>query len=108
MRVRILGRDVDMPCASGREQRLSDLAAQLNARLGDSGEADDVTRLAQAALALMDEAQLAHAALERARLEVERLTDLVVEARTASDSQAVVDDRRPARRPSPYAAQGSA
>jgi hypothetical protein len=46
-----------------------------------SGEPDAMRRLVLTALALMDETQASAAALARARAEIERLTDMVVEAR---------------------------
>jgi len=80
--VKILNQDFAIVCADHETRRLDDLAAALDARLkGFSGDADGVRRLALTALALMDEAQTTGAALARARCEIERLTDMVVEAK---------------------------
>lgn len=109
MRFRLLERELDIPCAATLEPRVSDLAAALEARIRQSAVAgDEVTRLALAALALVDETQVAHAALERARIEIERLTDLLVEARMAPDRQMAADGGLLIARPPPFAAQGSA
>lgn len=108
MRIQLLHRELDISCAAEHERRVSDLAADLEARMLQTAGADEVTRLAVAALALIDEAQLAHAALERARLEIERLTDLLVEARRAPDHQMTPDNRHAPAPSPPYAAQGSA
>jgi flagellar biosynthesis regulator FlaF len=48
---------------------------------GVKGDADANRRLVLTALALMDEAQASSAALVRARGEIERLTDMLIEAR---------------------------
>ena len=109
MRLRLLERELDIPCAATQERRVSDLAMALEARIRQAAVADDeVTRLALAALALVDETQVAHAALERARIEIERLTDLLVEARRAPDRQLDSDGGLVIVRPPPFAAQGSA
>lgn len=82
MQVQVLGRDYALDCEAVEQKRLEDLAKALNARLeGFSGEPDAMRRLVFTALALMDEAQASGAALARARSEIERLTDMVVEAR---------------------------
>jgi hypothetical protein len=60
---------------------------------GFSGDPDAMRRLALAALSLMDEAQAANAALARARAEIERLTDLLVDAKLAEQQAARTDDR---------------
>jgi len=58
------------------------LASALNERLGGfSGGTDAMRRLVLTSLTLLDETQAAGAALVRARAEIERLTDMVVEAR---------------------------
>ena len=80
----VVGQDIPLTCAGSERKRLEDLATALNARLeGFSGDADAVRRLAITALALLDETQVKAAALVRARGEIERLTDMVVEARLA-------------------------
>jgi len=89
MQVTILDRDFGLDCAEHERKRLEDLAKALNERLsGFSGEADAMRRLVLTALALMDEAQTTGAALARARIEIERLTDMVVEARLEAAGQA--------------------
>jgi hypothetical protein len=78
--LRVLGHDISVECAPGNERRLADLAAALQARLPDfTADAEGVERLILAALALMDEAQSAGAALVRAHREIDRLTDLLAE-----------------------------
>ena len=80
--VHILGQEIAVECAPREQMRLQDLAAALDARLvGFTGDAAGMKRLALAALSLLDEAQAAGAALARARSEIERLNDLVAEAR---------------------------
>jgi cell division protein ZapA (FtsZ GTPase activity inhibitor) len=80
--VKILGEDYAIACAEGDERRLRDLAEALEARLqGFSGDAPAKRRLVLTALALMDEVQATSAALERSRREIERLTDMLVEAK---------------------------
>ncbi len=82
MRITILGHDIDLACQPHEERRLEDLSRALDARLaGFTGEPDALRRLALTALSLMDEAQATNAALARARCEIERLTDMVVEAK---------------------------
>jgi hypothetical protein len=81
----VLGLDIPLTCAAHEQRRLEDLAAALDARLaGFSGDADAMRRLAITALALLDESQAKSAALVRARGEIERLTDMVVDARQAA------------------------
>jgi cell division protein ZapA (FtsZ GTPase activity inhibitor) len=77
----ILDREYTLDCSEQEERRLQDLARALEARLkGCSGDEDAMRRLVLTALALMDETQATHAALARARCEIERLTDMLVEA----------------------------
>lgn len=77
----ILGRDYAIDCTQEEERRLQDLASALESRLSAFGEDADARRsLILTALSLLDEAQALHAALARARCEIERLTDMVVEA----------------------------
>ncbi len=79
MQFTILGQSYTLDCTEAEGRRLEDLARALNERLqGVSGE--EQRRLVFTALALMDETQAAQAALARARSEIERLTDMVVEA----------------------------
>ncbi|MGE0742421.1 MAG: cell division protein ZapA [Hyphomonadaceae bacterium] len=94
MKVQILGEDFAIDCAPADERRLEDLAKALDARLaGFAGDADGKRRLVLAALALIDEAQATKAALSRAYAEIERLTDMVVEARLEAANAAPDDDR---------------
>lgn len=94
IQLRILDRDVRLDCSAHEQRRLEDLAAALNARLaGFSGDADGFRQLALTALALLDETQAKSAALMRARGEIERLTDMLVEARLPANAQAEDDDR---------------
>jgi len=80
--VKILDQDFAIACAEHEQRRLEDLARALEARLaGFSGDPDGLRRLVLTALSLLDEAQAAGAALARARSEIERLTDMVVEAK---------------------------
>ena len=79
--VNILGRDYAIECADCDERRLEDLAKALDARLqAFSGETSAMRRLVLTSLGLIDEAQATSAALARARCEIERLTDMLVEA----------------------------
>jgi cell division protein ZapA (FtsZ GTPase activity inhibitor) len=92
MLLHILDQDISIDCAPHEERRLEDLARALDARLRSfPADADAARRLALAALALMDEAQATSAALARARCEIERLTDLVVEAKLEAASAAPAD-----------------
>ena len=80
--VKILGEDYAIECAECDTRRLEDLAKVLEQRLqGFSGEASAMRRLVLTALGLIDEAQATSAALARARCEIERLTDMLVEAK---------------------------
>jgi bifunctional non-homologous end joining protein LigD len=56
-------------------------------------QTDAMRRLALTALALLDETETKNAALDRARREIERLTDMVVEARLAAPPAHVDDER---------------
>ena len=103
----VLGQAIDLRCAPDEERRLRDLGAALEARLAAyGGDSEGVRRLALTAISLMDEAQAARAALVRARGEVERLTDMVVEARLTAGSEPIDPDR--GRVGSLRVAQGSA
>jgi cell division protein ZapA (FtsZ GTPase activity inhibitor) len=80
--VKILGEDYAIECAECDTRRLEDLARALESRLqGFSGDASAMRRLVLTALGLMDEVQTTSAALIRARCEIERLTDMLVEAK---------------------------
>ncbi|MGD9979438.1 MAG: cell division protein ZapA [Hyphomonadaceae bacterium] len=80
--VKILGQDYAIDCAECDARRLEDLAAALESRLRNyGGDTEAKRRLVLTALGLMDEVQATNAALERSRREVERLTDMLVEAK---------------------------
>ena len=80
--LRVLDQDFALNCAASEQRRLEDLAAALNARLqGFAGDPDAMRALTLTALALLDETQATAAALARARGEIDRLTDMIVEAR---------------------------
>lgn len=79
--VHILGEDFRLECSPGDQRRVEDLARALEARLEASSEQAELRKLILTALALMDEAQTTGAALMRARGEIERLNDMVAEAR---------------------------
>jgi cell division protein ZapA len=83
----VLDSAVTLDCDEGERRRLEDLARALEARLqGFANEPDAQRRLILTALALLDEAQTTSAALARARCEIERLTDLVIDARMEAQS----------------------
>ncbi|HYD87912.1 MAG TPA: cell division protein ZapA [Vitreimonas sp.] len=92
--VTILGRQFTIECGEGDCRRLEDLARALDARLAHFA-GDDAHRLVLAALSLLDETQATSAALVRARHEIERLSDMLVEAKleAAKAGAAVIDDR---------------
>jgi cell division protein ZapA (FtsZ GTPase activity inhibitor) len=80
--VTILGQDYAIDCAECDLRRLEDLSRALDSRLkGFSGDTGAMRRLVLTALGLMDEVQATSAALVRARCEIERLTDMLVEAK---------------------------
>jgi cell division protein ZapA (FtsZ GTPase activity inhibitor) len=80
--VKIMGEDYAIDCAECDLRRLEDLARALEQRLqGFSGDTNAMRRLVLTALGLMDEVQTTNAALIRARCEIERLTDMLVEAK---------------------------
>jgi cell division protein ZapA (FtsZ GTPase activity inhibitor) len=90
----ILGREFVIDCAERDQRRLEDLARDLNARLaGFSEDTDALSRAVLTALSLMDEVQVIGAALVRARGEIERLSDMVVEAKLEAPQAPVNDDR---------------
>ena len=90
----IMGREVAIECAEGDRRRVEDLAQALNARLaGFPDDADEVRRAVLTALSLMDEVQVIGAALARARCEIERLTDMVVEAKLEAPEALANDER---------------
>jgi cell division protein ZapA (FtsZ GTPase activity inhibitor) len=81
-RVTILGEDYLIECAECDQRRIEDLARALEERLqGYAGDAAAMRRIVLTALGLMDEVQAQSAALVRARNEIERLTDMLVEAK---------------------------
>jgi cell division protein ZapA (FtsZ GTPase activity inhibitor) len=90
--VNILGREFRVDCEERDARRLEDLVAALSARLAGA-EGDETRRLVMTALALMDEAQTTCAALARARCEIERLTDMVVEAKLEAAGGADTEER---------------
>lgn len=82
MQVTVLGHSVAIKCSERDCRRLEDLAASLNERLGRTIEGqNDTSKLVLLALSLLDEVQAKGAALALARHEIERLTDMVVEAK---------------------------
>jgi len=94
--VKIQGREFAIDCAECDVRRLEDLACALEQRLGGfSADEDEVRKLVLTALSLMDEVQATSAALVRARCEIERLTDMVVEAKLEAQASAAPagDDR---------------
>ncbi len=93
--LKILGQEFTVDCAEQEQRRLEDLAQALDARLkGFSGGESDARRLVLTALALMDEAQTTRAALVRAHAEIERLTDMVVEARLQAEAAGAGTEER--------------
>lgn len=93
MKLKIQDRDVSVACAAHDQRRLEDLAKLLNTRLAAfPAEMDACERLALTALSLLDETQARAAALVRARGEIERLTDMLVEERVGAPAN--IDDER--------------
>ena len=85
-RLQVAGQDYRLACDVREQRRLEDLAEALQQRLaGFQGDADAMRRLVLVSLALLDEVQASGAALARARGEIERLTDLLVDARLKVD-----------------------
>lgn len=85
--LRILDEDYAIECADCDQRRLEDLARALEVRLqGFSGDTSALRRLVLTALGLIDEAQATSAALARARCEIERLTDMLVEAQLGAEA----------------------
>lgn len=78
----VLGQELRLDCDPMEARRLTDLAAALDARLRGAAldDADGVRRIALTALALMDEAQSAAAALARAHGEIDRLNELLLDS----------------------------
>lgn len=84
--VKILGEDYAIECAECDTRRLEDLAKALELRLqGFKGDASAMRRLVLVALGLIDETQATSAALARARMEIERLTDMLVDAQLQAE-----------------------
>lgn len=93
--LKILNEQFAIECAECDGRRLEDLARALDARLaGFSGDEDGMRRLVLTALSLLDEAQATSAALVRARGEIERLTDMVVEAKLEAQGVSPADEQR--------------
>lgn len=91
-KLRLLGAEIPLRCSPQERRRLEDLARALEQRLaGFQGDPQGMQRLALTALALMDEAQAAGAALARARSEIDRLTDLIVEAKLEAPAAPALD-----------------
>ena len=81
----ILDEEIVLESAPEEERRLRDLAATLEARIRALGAEKATSQsLSIIALSLLDEVQAARAALARAHGEIERLNDMVVDARLAS------------------------
>jgi cell division protein ZapA (FtsZ GTPase activity inhibitor) len=90
--LRILNEDIRLECAPGEQRRLEDLADALERRLACfSGDTRGNRRLVLAALALLDEAQAANAALARAHCEIDRLNDIVADAALPLDNRGRVN-----------------
>ena len=97
----VLGQAFSVECAERDAKRVADLARALDARLdGFCGDGEAMRRLVLTALSLLDEAQATSAALARARGEIERLTDMVVEAKLEAqmapvniEAEVAVDER---------------
>ena len=84
----ILDEEIVLESAPEEERRLRDLATALEARVRALGaEKVNPQSLLIVALSLMDEAQAVRAALARTHGEIERLNDMVVEARLASGDE---------------------
>jgi cell division protein ZapA len=90
----ILNRAFTIECSEAEQRRLEDLARALDARLQGCTEPEALRRVVFTALSLMDETQATHAALARARHEIERLTDMLVEARMEAETGQAVDSDR--------------
>lgn len=91
-KITILGETYAVDCAACDQRRVEDLAKALEARLQEfSGDAGAMRRLVFTALGLMDEAQATSAALVRARIEIERLTDMLVEAQLEAQAPETPD-----------------
>jgi cell division protein ZapA (FtsZ GTPase activity inhibitor) len=96
--VHVADQEIAIDCAPHQQRRVADLAALLESRLAVfAGEPETLRRLVLTALALMDEAQTAGAALARARGEIDRLNDLVcdVEADQGGSDRAMSRTRLP-------------
>lgn len=74
----VLGERIRVSCPPEEARRLADLAAALETRLG-GGAPMGARLLVLLALGLLDEAQGAAAALQRARCEIDRLNELIAE-----------------------------
>lgn len=93
MQITVLNRPFTIDCTAAEERRIEDLAKALDARLKACSEPDQLRKVVFTALALMDEVQTTHAALARSHCEIERLTDMVVEAKIEAEAaQAAAPD----------------
>jgi len=93
--LQVFGQDIALNCAASEQKRLEDLAAALNARLaGFAGDPDAMRALVLTSLALLDETQATAAALARARGELDRLTDMIVDARAEPAKPEPADEQR--------------
>jgi cell division protein ZapA (FtsZ GTPase activity inhibitor) len=92
MQITILNRQFTIACTQAEERRIEDLARALNARLEGCSEPDALSRVVFTALSLMDEIQTTHAALARSHCEIERLTDMVVEAKLEAEAAQTAPD----------------
>jgi cell division protein ZapA len=90
----ILNREFTIDCTEAERRRLEDLAHALDGRLQGCAEPDALRRVVFTALSLMDETQATQAALARARGEIERLTDMLVEARMEAETGQSTDSDR--------------
>lgn len=87
-KITVLGEEITLAVSPDHQRRLDDLAKALETRLaGFAGDVDGKRRLVLTALALLDEVQTTNAALARSRCEIERLSDMLVEAQLEAAAQ---------------------
>jgi cell division protein ZapA (FtsZ GTPase activity inhibitor) len=86
------GQEISLDCAPAEERRLRDLAAALEVRIAGLSAPRDIRGFALTALCLLDETQAVRAALVRAQDEIERLTDMIAEARLAPAAISIDDN----------------
>lgn len=89
--ITVLGEQIRVCCPPEEAKRLADLGAALEARLG-GGAPMGSRLLVLLALGLLDEAQGAAAALQRARREIDRLNELIAERRPEDQSPPVASN----------------